>query len=448
MTRAGSVRAVRQAIRDELEQGEGGGERRRLSAPSPSPTLRSVPDGSPSAIRSRRVRARRRRIRRAAGRGRTGRDPVPSRRWRPTARTVPFGASKSISVNPAAAKSARTAGVRSGGRRCRVHSTWPPGTQKPRHRLDGARDVRRADVPEHPAHQDDVGRHGAGIGIGCGTARRRPRPTRIRSATPAPAAAARARAKAARAGSSSTSSAETSGPLGWVATTSITSRPWPAHRLTIRMGSPGSCSRYRPDRPGSRTAGRRRLGPGTSSSAARTMDCTARNRCDSPTTDPRRTHATAPSANRSVARPVRATVRPRTRPRPGWSPGAMTAHRRVVRRDRPDDQIPRFQAPPRPRPHPDLPGLRRPHRPRSLHRHHPRRPGLQGPGRPRHRRRQRPLCAHLRPHLHRDRRRRHRRRRARRRPSPTSTPSPANRATSPRPSAIRPASSNRTTPLG
>ena len=104
---------------------------------------------------------------------------------------------------------------------------------EPPHRLDGARDVRRADVPEHPAHQDDVGRHVVGVPVGL---------RRIALDDPdpvgdtGPAAAARSRAKATRAGSSSTSSAETSGPLGWVATTSITSRPWPAHRLTIRIG--------------------------------------------------------------------------------------------------------------------------------------------------------------------------------------------------------------------
>ena len=54
---------------------------------------------------------------------------APSNRWWPTVMTVPSGASKAISVKPAAAKSARMAGVASGGRRCRVHMTWAPGRQ-------------------------------------------------------------------------------------------------------------------------------------------------------------------------------------------------------------------------------------------------------------------------------------------------------------------------------
>ena len=46
--------------------------------------------------------------------------------------TEPLGVTKSSSVNPAAAKSARITGVRSGGRRWRVQITWPPATQNPR----------------------------------------------------------------------------------------------------------------------------------------------------------------------------------------------------------------------------------------------------------------------------------------------------------------------------
>ena len=83
-------------------------------------------------------------------------------------------------------------------------------------------------------------------------------PSSIRTRSPTPAVAARSRAKATSAGSSSTSSAETSSRRGCSATTSITSRPCPAHRLTMRIGGPA----------------------GASSSTRRTMACTVRSRSD------------------------------------------------------------------------------------------------------------------------------------------------------------------------
>ena len=90
-------------------------------------------------------------------------------------------------------------------------------------------------------------------------------------------------------GSSSTSSAETSARRGWVATTSITSRPCPAHRLTIRIG-PG----WSPGQPVEEVPDHRLHQPPAAATAS------------SP--GPRRTRASAPSANRP------------TRARSGWSP--------------------------------------------------------------------------------------------------------------------------------
>ena len=83
-------------------------------------------------------------------------------------------------------------------------------------------------------------------------------PASMRTRSPTPAVAARSRAKATRAGSSSTNRAETSSRRECSATTSITSRPCPAHRLTMRIGEPA----------------------GASSSARRTMPCTVRSRSE------------------------------------------------------------------------------------------------------------------------------------------------------------------------
>ena len=262
MTRAGSILAVRHA----MAMSSSGWRRWRGGLVAAVAGLggarcgrRRSGSGSPALMPG--FAARRRRSRRARWSGSKG-AVGPSRRWWPTVMTVPSGASKASSVNPAAANSARMAGVRSGGRRCRVQTTWPPGTQNPG--IAWMVRVMSAALmfPNTP--------HTRTMSAGTSSAYQRhcdasPSTIRIRSATPAPAAAARSRAKATRAGSSSTSSAETSGPLGWVATTSITSRPWPAHRLTIRIGS-GWVSGARP--------------AGISSSAARTIDCTVRSRSE------------------------------------------------------------------------------------------------------------------------------------------------------------------------
>ena len=117
MTRAGSILAVRHDALGELSGGAGGG-RGGLEC--------AAALGSPGSNGS----TRRPRSRRCwPGSKGTG---APSRRWRPIAMIVPSGASKASSVNPAAPKSARMVGVKSGWRRCRVHTTWPPWTQKPR----------------------------------------------------------------------------------------------------------------------------------------------------------------------------------------------------------------------------------------------------------------------------------------------------------------------------
>ena len=151
------------------------------------------------------------------------------------------------------------AGVRSGGRRC-GSTHMAAGTQNPG--IAWMVRVMSAALmfPKTPHTSTMSAGTASAYQTGCDVS---PSTIRTRSATPA-GLGGRSRAKATSAGSSSTSSAETSAPLGWVATTSITSRPWPAHRLTIRIG-PGWVS-----------------GPGTprriSSSAARTMDCTARSR--------------------------------------------------------------------------------------------------------------------------------------------------------------------------
>ena len=157
--------------------------------------------------------------------------------------------------------------------------------------------------------------------------------TRTRSASPA--SAARCRANSTSAGSRSTSSASTSPLRGWAARTSITSRPWPAHRLTIRMGSTD------PDRPADHAsdharARSRRARPAPSSAPA----AAARK---GGTTDPRRRHANAPSAKwlrpprpaplTASFAPVTASFGPVTAS-PGWSPDTMGAHRRVEARDR------------------------------------------------------------------------------------------------------------------
>ena len=266
--------------------------------------LRPATDGSArlgaAPVRVIRDSTRRRRSRRAAGRGR--RAPVaPSRRWCPIAMMVPSGASKASSVNPAAAKSARMAGVRSGGRRCRVHITWPPGTQNPRMRLDGARDVRRADVPEHAAHQHDVGRHVVGVPAGTAThrprrpgsgrprpgrrrpgpGRRRPGPDRARPAAPRPP-----------------------DPLDG------SPRRRSRHAPGPHTGSPSGSALDgypRRDRPARSRPARRPPSIAPSAAAARGS-----------TTGPRTAHATAPSATRRPT-PSRATpsdARRRSRRRP------------------------------------------------------------------------------------------------------------------------------------
>ena len=85
-------------------------------------------------------------------------------------------------------------------------------------------------------------------------------PSTVRTWSATPDDAARSRAKATSPGSSSTSSAETSARRGWVATTSMTSRPCPAHMLTIRIGP--------------------RRAEGTRSRKSRAIPCTSRSRSD------------------------------------------------------------------------------------------------------------------------------------------------------------------------
>ena len=81
-------------------------------------------------------------------------------------------------------------------------------------------------------------------------------------------------------------------------------------------------------------------GSAISSSVARTMDCTCRSRATGSTPDPRRARASAPSGNRPHPTPPTRAASPPHPPAPaapisGWSPDPMTAHRRVVRGDRP-----------------------------------------------------------------------------------------------------------------
>ena len=147
-----------------------------------------------------------------------------------------------------------------------------------------------------------------------------------------------------------------------------------------RMGRHARRSRHGPGpRTGSRSGSGPRIGRRSAASAHhRLHDGAAAPTAATP--GPRRAHASAPSAKSDAERrPPRSAIGVS-----GWSPGAMTAHRRVAVATvawAAGDQVPRLEAPPRPGPHPDLPGLRRPHGARSLHRHHPRGPGLQGPGR-------------------------------------------------------------------
>ena len=235
-----------------------------------------------------------------AGPGRTGRRSAPSRRWRPTVSTVLVGGLEGELREPGGGE------VGPDGRRG-VGRAAVPGPDRPgrpaRQKPGSAWMVRvmsaATDVPEDPADQHQVGRHV--VRVPAGTARRRPRRSGPGSATPA--AAARSRAKATRAGSSSTSSAETSGPRGWVATTSITSRPWPGAQA------------HDPDRaldgyPG--TVVERRRAPWTARAAAAARGST---------TDPRRARASAPSAS-----PTSTDRSPRseTADRFWMVPGAMT----------------------------------------------------------------------------------------------------------------------------
>ena len=179
-----------------------------------------------------------------------------------------------------------------------------PRAGRTRERLDGGVISAAADVAEHPAHEHQVGRHVVGV-----PARQRRIALDDRVRWPAtPAAAARRRAKATRAGSSSTSSAETSSPRGWVASTSITSRPCPAHRLTDPDGTLWSADRVEH--------------VGAPSPA----------RCATAREQVRGGIVVGPVPAHPVRSPTPRTPRRRPTAVSRWSPGAMTAHRRVGRR--------------------------------------------------------------------------------------------------------------------
>ena len=91
---------------------------------------RPVPTGRSSAIRSRRSEPVAHEFEEPPVRIERAEDPrITIEAMAPTVRMYPPGASKAISVNPAAANCARTAGVASGGRRCRVQTTFAPRRQ-------------------------------------------------------------------------------------------------------------------------------------------------------------------------------------------------------------------------------------------------------------------------------------------------------------------------------
>jgi hypothetical protein len=136
---------------------------------------------------------------------------------------------------PSSSNHSHTCGSRSGAHLPLVHTTVPPAAhncgQKPIVRFTSASVM----LPNRPqATTRCAGTSGAYWLVSAASA--------VITVTPSrPASAARRRANSAFRGSSSTSRAVTSAPRGWLASTPIRSRPWPAHRLIARS-SPGGAS--------------------------------------------------------------------------------------------------------------------------------------------------------------------------------------------------------------
>ena len=233
----------------------------------------------------------------------------------PTAMTVPVGGLESQLGEPGGGEVGPDGRrVRSGGRRCRVHTTWPPGTQNPG--IAWMVRVMSAALmfPNIAAHQHDVGRHGAGVRIGVGAGQRG-----VPLDDPDPLG---------HPGAGRGGTVPGEGRQG-----RIELHQQRRDLRTPRMGrhhvdDVTPLARTQAHDPDGLWIGiqagsdRRGLGPGLlpgptgtaggcSSSAAPTIDCTARNRSDSPTTDPRTPRATAPSA-----------TPPGPAPRPGSTPAS------------------------------------------------------------------------------------------------------------------------------
>ena len=445
MTRAGSIRAVRQAIGHQLQRVAGrwrGGSGLGPAGPRLPGRLRLMPGSTrrPTKSKSRRSGVERRRRAHPDGDG-----PRPESR--------PSGASKASSVNPAAAKSARMDGVRSGGRRCRVQTTWPPAAQNPG--IAWMVRVMSAALMFPKTPQTSTRSAGTASAYQVGPARHRPRPPG--PGRPRRPAARPSRAKATRAGSSSTSSAETRAPSD--GSPRRRSRPAPGPRTGSRSGSAPAGIRghgrrpaanlvqrgphHRLHRPQPQREVRRRVLVGACATA--------------PSANPRPDHPGSPAAPAGPLAPPASPapagrrLRHPSRRLSGWSPGTMTAHRRVVRRDRREAPMIKYLGSKRRL----VPVLARicqasgattaldlftgttrvaqAFKAQGVH--------VTAVDSARY------AHAFARTYIETDAAATDAAR-APRRPSPTSTPSPASRATSPRPSAVRPGSSNRTTPLG